>query len=61
MLWKHDAKALRLAGVLVMLAAAAIWAYTAGLAYWGHMKVERPSQTATSWLQPPSNVDAMTS
>ncbi len=60
-LWKHEAKALRLAGVLVMLAAAGIWAFTAVMAYWGHMKVERPSQTATSWLQPPSNVEAMTS
>ncbi len=58
-LWKHEAKALRLAGVLVMLAAAAIWAFTAVTAYWTHMKVEPPSQTAASWLQPPpSNADA---
>ena len=55
-LWKHDAKALRLAGVLVMLAAAGIWAFTAVMAYWTHMKVER-SQTATSWLRPPRHAD----
>lgn len=62
-LWKQEAKALRLAGALVMLAAAAIWALTAGRAYWGHIKVEPPSQqTATSWLQPPSSdANAMTS
>jgi len=62
-LWKHQTKALRLAGALVMLAAAAIWAFTAGMAYWGHMKVEPPSQqTAASWLQPPSsNPNALTS
>ena len=51
-LWKQEAKALRLAGVLVMLAAAAIWGFTAVMAYWTHMKVERPTPTATSWLQP---------
>lgn len=61
-LWKHDLKALRLAGGLVMLAAAAIWAFTAVTAYWTHMKVERPSQTATAWLQPsPSDAEAMIS
>ncbi len=61
-LWKHDIKALRLAGVLVMLAAAMIWAFTAGVGYWAHMKVKPPSQTAPSWLQPsPSDADAMTS
>ncbi len=61
-LWKHDARALRLAGGLVMLAAAAIWAFTAGTGYWAHMKVERSSQTAASWLQPsPSDTNAMTS
>jgi putative membrane protein len=61
-LWKHDAKGLRLAGALVMLAAAALWAFTAGMAYWAHVKVEPPSQTATSWLQsPPSNADGMAS
>jgi putative membrane protein len=51
-LWRHDIKTLRLAGALVMLAAAAIWAFTAGMGYWAHMKVEPPSQTATSWLPP---------
>ena len=61
-LWRHDIKALRLAGVLVLLAAAAIWAFTAGMGYWTHMKVERPSQTAASWLQPPpSDADATAS
>ena len=61
-LWKQDAKTLRLAGALVMLAAAAIWAFTAGMAYWTHMKVAPPSQTATSWLQPPaSQSDTMAS
>jgi putative membrane protein len=62
-LWKHEVKALRLAGAPVMLAAAAIWALTAGMACWGHMKVEPPSpQTVTSWLQPPSsNANAIAS
>jgi len=61
-LWRHDIRALRLAGVLVMLAAAAIWAFTTAMGYWTHMKVERPPQTATSWLQPsPSNADATAS
>ena len=58
-LWKHDAKALRLAGALVMLAAAAIWAFTAGMAYWTHMKVAPPSQIATSWLQSSPEADTM--
>lgn len=58
-LWKHDVKALRLAGALVMLAAAAIWAFTTGMAYWTHMKVAPPSQTATSWLQSSPEADTM--
>ncbi len=61
-LWKHEAKALRLAGVLVMLAAATVWAFTATMAYWAHMKIDPSSQTATSWLEPPpSNADTMVS
>jgi putative membrane protein len=61
-LWKHDVKALPLAGALVMLAAAAIWAFTAGMAYWAHMKVEPLSRTTTSWLPPPpANADATAS
>jgi putative membrane protein len=51
-LWKQDAKALRLAGALVMLAAAGIWAATACMAYWAHLEVKPASQTATSWVQP---------
>lgn len=51
-LWKRDARALRLAGALVILAAAAIWALTAYMAYWGHMKVKPPSETTTSWVRP---------
>ena len=35
-----------------MLAAAAIWAFTAGMAYWSHMKVKPPSETTTSWVRP---------
>lgn len=60
-LWKHDAKALRLVGALVLLAAAAIWAFTAVMAYWAHMKVEPSSPTATSRRQPSAHVDTMTS
>ena len=61
-LWKREVKALRLAGALVMLAAAAIWGFTAVMAYWGHMKVEPPSQNSTSWRQSaPSDADGMTS
>ena len=59
-LGKHDVKALRLAGVLVLFAAAAIWAFTAGMGYWAHMKVEPPVPTATSRLQPSSNADVLT-
>ena len=39
-LWKPDTKALRLAGGLVMLAAASSGRFTAFMAYWSHMKVE---------------------
>ena len=53
-LHKPEMKALRSIGGLVMLAAAALWAFTAGTAYWAHMKVPPPSPTATSWLQPPT-------
>jgi putative membrane protein len=60
-LWKNEAKALRLTGALVMLAAAAIWAYTAGLLLGSHEGRAVP-QTATSWLQPSSSdAEAMTS
>ncbi len=51
-LWKQDAKALRLAGALVLLAAASLWAFTAGMGYWAHLKVKPSSPTATSWIQP---------
>lgn len=55
-LWKQQVKALRLAGGLVMLAAASLWAFTACMGYWAHMKVEPSSQTTTSWVRPsPSN------
>jgi putative membrane protein len=37
-------KALRISGALVMLAAAALWARTGYLAYWGHMDVRPPAQ-----------------
>jgi putative membrane protein len=61
-LWKHESKALRLAGALVMLAAAAIWAFTAVTAHWAHMKVEPPTPAATSWLPPfPPHADTRTS
>ncbi len=53
-LWKQDARALRLTGALVMLAAAAIWAATAAVGYWAHLKIKPTSPTATSWVQPPS-------
>jgi hypothetical protein len=36
----------------VMLAAAAIWAFTAVTAHWVHMKVEPPAPTAASWFPP---------
>ncbi len=52
MLWKQETKALRLAGVLVLLGAASLWAVTAGMGYWAHLKVKPPSPTATSWVQP---------
>jgi len=51
-LWKHDVKALRLAGALVMLAAACLWASTTCMAYWAHMKVTPSSPAAASWVQP---------
>ncbi len=51
-LWKQDTKALCLAGALVMLAAASLWAATAGMAYWAHLKVTPASPTAASWVQP---------
>ena len=59
-LWQRDVKAFRILGALVMLAAAFIWAFTACMAYWTHMKVEPSSAAATSWVQPPaSNTSAM--
>jgi putative membrane protein len=60
-LYQQDTKILRLTGGMVMLAAAVLWALTAGMAYWAHMKVTPPSPTVTSWLPPsPWNVDATT-
>jgi len=50
---KQETKALRLAGALVMLAAACIWALAGYMGYWDHMKVKPPSETTTSWVQPP--------
>jgi putative membrane protein len=54
-LWKQESKVLRLAGALVVLAAAGIWAFAAVTAHWAHMKVAPRSPTAASWLQPPSS------
>jgi putative membrane protein len=54
-LWKQETKALRLAGGLLMLAAASLWSFTACLAYWGHMKVEPKSARPASWIQPPAS------
>ena len=51
-LWRRDAEALRILGVLVMLAAASVWTLTGYMAYWSHMKVEAPAKTATSWIGP---------
>lgn len=39
-LWQYKVKLLRAAGAAVLLAAAAIWALTAYLAYWSHMLVK---------------------
>ena len=36
-LWKHKVKFLRIAGAVVMLAAAAIWALIGYIAYWKHL------------------------
>ncbi len=47
-LWKQNVKALRWAGALVLLAAAAIWAATAGMGYWAHLKVPAGSPTVVS-------------
>jgi putative membrane protein len=54
-LWKQQTRTLRLAGGSVMLAAAFIWACTACMAYWAHMKVEPSPKAATSWVQPSSS------
>ncbi len=59
-LWKQNAKALRVAGILVLLAAAAIWAATAGMGYWAHLKVKPSSPTATSWVQPSGQTGGVT-
>lgn len=39
-IWQYKVKLLRAAGAAVLLAAAAIWALTAYLAYWSHMLVK---------------------
>ncbi len=57
-LWKKENKALRLAGGLVTLAAALLWAFTGYMAYWGHMKVEAPAKAATSWMGPSPAMNA---
>jgi putative membrane protein len=44
-LWKHQARGLRLAGAAVLLAAAAIWAFTAFMAYWMHMQPPKSQQS----------------
>lgn len=51
-LWRPDIQASRALGALVMLAAAVIWASTAFIAYWSHMKVEPPSQITTVSARP---------
>jgi hypothetical protein len=51
-LWRPDIKAPRVLGGLVMLAAAVLWASTAFVAYWSHMRVEPPSQITTVSLRP---------
>jgi len=43
-LWKRQARALRLLGAAVILAAAAIWTLTATMAYWMHMKPPEAQQ-----------------
>jgi putative membrane protein len=48
----QSAKALRTVGGLVMLAAAALWVFTAYTAYWAHMKVEPATHTPASAAQP---------
>jgi putative membrane protein len=35
--WQNEQKGLRVVGAIVLFAAAAIWAWTACLAYWAHM------------------------
>jgi putative membrane protein len=51
-LWRPDIKAPRVLGGLVILAAAVLWASTAFVAYWSHMKVEPPSQITTVSAKP---------
>ena len=58
-LWRHDIKALRLAGALVLLAAASLWAATTYMAYWAHLEVKPASKTATSWVQPSGETSSM--
>ncbi len=50
-LYRQEVKVLRLAGVLVLLGAAGIWAFTACAAYWAHMKIE-PTAPPVSWIHP---------
>lgn len=46
-LWKQNVRIVRILGGLVILAAAALWAPTAYMAYWAHMKVEQPAGKGT--------------
>jgi putative membrane protein len=55
-LHQPDMKALRRIGGLVLLTAAALWAFTAGMAYWTHLTVPPLSQAVTPWL-PPSTLN----
>ncbi len=59
-LWKQEARALRLAGALVLLAVAAIWAATTFRAYWGHLEVKSAPKAATSWVQPSGETSGIT-
>lgn len=51
-LYRQDVKVFRLAGTLVLLAAAGIWAFTACTAYWVHMKVPPTAKPPVSWIHP---------
>lgn len=59
-LWRQEAKALRVTGALVLLAAAAIWAATAGMGYWAHLKVPAGSPTVVSRVALPDGTGRAT-